>query len=335
METENTRKLKLLKLLEILQHETDEQHPMKTQALCDRLTEEGIFTDRRTLATDIACLIDQGYEIQECNIGHSKAFFLSDNSFSIAELKVLIDAVQASNLLTDEQTVSLTNKLASLGGTKQKQLLRQSVVRFNTKKHTNPNVYHTVEVLADALQKKQKVRFVYFHMDENKNKVYHGNHGEHLVDPIAMVYNDGNYYLTCYNPDSEQNYNYRLDRIESISIEKEHVSENAVIRRRSIDKYHAAVFRMYGGTHAKVTLHFTEEILDCIYDAFGEQIRIRRIDDTWLEATAEVQISPTFFGWLMQFSSSIRIAAPDEIADEYRQWILSAVTCDEGCISDE
>ena len=74
---------------------------------------------------------------------------------------------------------------------------------------------------------------------------------------------------------------------------------------------------------------------DRVYDAFGEQIRIRRIDDTWLEATAEVQISPTFFGWLMQFSSSIRIAAPDEIADEYRQWILSAVTCDEGCVSDE
>ena len=42
MERDKNRKLKLLKLLEILQRETDEQHPMKTTDICRRLEDMDI-----------------------------------------------------------------------------------------------------------------------------------------------------------------------------------------------------------------------------------------------------------------------------------------------------
>ena len=56
MAQENWQKYKLLKLLELLRQETDEQHPLATSALCNRLAEMGISCERRTLTKDIAVL---------------------------------------------------------------------------------------------------------------------------------------------------------------------------------------------------------------------------------------------------------------------------------------
>ena len=57
------QKIKLLKLLELLRQETDEQHPLPTNMLCAKLGAMGISCDRRTLAKDITLLNDQGYDI--------------------------------------------------------------------------------------------------------------------------------------------------------------------------------------------------------------------------------------------------------------------------------
>ena len=53
MAQDNCHKIKLLKLLELLRQETDEQHPLPTNAVCSKLAGMGITCDRRTLAKDI------------------------------------------------------------------------------------------------------------------------------------------------------------------------------------------------------------------------------------------------------------------------------------------
>ena len=54
MARDNFRKIKLLKLLEMLQQNTDEQHPMTTSDIIAGLSRMEIPCDRRTLAQDIA-----------------------------------------------------------------------------------------------------------------------------------------------------------------------------------------------------------------------------------------------------------------------------------------
>ncbi len=60
MSTENWQKIKLLKLVDLLRQETDEQHPLTTSEICKRLTEMGIPCDRRTLSKDIDLLNEYG-----------------------------------------------------------------------------------------------------------------------------------------------------------------------------------------------------------------------------------------------------------------------------------
>ena len=80
----------------------------------ERLDEMGIICDRRTLSKDIALLNEQGYEIMDTTVGHEKGYYVEDRSFSIPELKILMDAVQAASFITDKKTAELIEKIAEL-----------------------------------------------------------------------------------------------------------------------------------------------------------------------------------------------------------------------------
>lgn len=48
MAKENSQKIKLLKLMELLRQETDEQHPMAATVVCQKLNDMEVACDRRT-----------------------------------------------------------------------------------------------------------------------------------------------------------------------------------------------------------------------------------------------------------------------------------------------
>jgi len=325
MERDKNRKLKLLKLLEILQRETDEQHPMKTTDICRRLEDMDISCDRRILASEIHTLCEQGYEIQQCQVGRAKGYFIDDRAFSVPELRMLLDAVEASQLLTEKKTQELKDKIINLSNDRQAEMLKSTVVRFNSAKSANERIYHTIEALEEAIRKKKKVTIRYFHLNECREKVYRSENGIHTVEPIALVYNNDKYYLTCYNPVADKNYNYRLDRIEWVEILKEKISKNAVIRSRSVAKYTAQVFKMYGGETVNVTLAFNAHMIDYIYEKFGMETKIFPLDNEEFTTNVDVQLSPTFWGWLFQFTGQMRITAPEWACDEYAEMLKKAI----------
>ena len=328
MNPENYRKLNLLKLLELLRQETDENNPMVANEICRRLMEMDIVCDRRTLATDIKLLNEQGYEIQSCQVCKAKGYYIADRRFSIPELKMLIDAVEASRLLSEKKTQELIEKIAALGGSKQAEVLTSNIFRFNTVKPTNEYIYYTIQILEEAIREKKKVIIHYFHLNERREKVYRSENGIHTVEPIALIYNNDRYYLTCYNPKADRNYNYRLDRIEKVEPLNKPISSKAKIRSKSVARYNAQVFKMYGGETVKVTLVFDARMIDYIYEKFGMDTKIRPCEDDSFTANVEVQLSPTFWGWLFQFTGQMRITAPETAVQQYVGMIQKALTAE-------
>lgn len=100
----------------------------------------GISCERRTLTKDIAVLNDQGYEVMWNWVGKEKGYYIEDRSFSVPELKILIDAVQAAGFITDKKTAELIDKIADLGGSHRADIMKSNMVCFNTRKHSNCNV---------------------------------------------------------------------------------------------------------------------------------------------------------------------------------------------------
>ena len=100
MPKKNCQKIKMLKLVEILNRESDEAHPLPTNKLINRLGEYGITCDRRTLYKDMALLNELGYEVMSVVVNRENAYDVDDRSFSVPELKILIDSVNAAAFIT-------------------------------------------------------------------------------------------------------------------------------------------------------------------------------------------------------------------------------------------
>lgn len=69
------QKFKLLKIMEILREQTDPDHPITTSQLVSALIAEGVSSERRTLAKDIAALNEFGYEILSVNVGRERGYY--------------------------------------------------------------------------------------------------------------------------------------------------------------------------------------------------------------------------------------------------------------------
>ena len=319
MEEQNVKKIKLLKLVEILRAETDEQNPMLATDVCKRLADNGIIVHRRVLTRDIDILNEFGYEIMSTLIGHERAYYVMDRSFSVPELKILIDAVQAATFITDKKTPELVEKIAALGGAHRAEILQENIVCFNTRKHSNECIYYNVDCLESAIQNNKKVIFLYYDLDEHGEKVYRRDGHHYVVEPIALVFNDDNYYLTCYSAKHDGTANYRVDRMTAVEAIDEEISEKAIELRCGMGCYTEQIFKMYGGELENVTLELDDKLIGIIYDKFGEDTKIVRTGETTVAASVKVQISPTFFGWLFQFGDQMRVMSPSSVADDFKK----------------
>ncbi len=319
MAQDNCQKIKLLKLLELLRQETDEQHPMTTMAIIDRLAQMGISCERRTLAKDITVLNDQGFEVMFRWVNGEKGYYIEDRSFSVPELKILIDAVQAASFITPKKTAELIDKIADLGGSNRANILKANMVCFNTRKHSNESIYYNVDFLEDAIQQRRKIIFRYFDLNENGEKVYRREGHHYVVEPIALVFNEDNYYLMVYSSRHDSTANYRVDRMDAVEVIDEPITEKAIALRSSIDSYTEQAFKMYGGTPVDITIQFDAKLIGVVYDKFGEDTKMIRTGEDAFVATVKVQISPTFWGWLFQFGGQMKVLSPESVIEDYKK----------------
>ena len=104
--------------------------------------------------------------------GHENSYWISDRSFELPELKILMDAVHAALFIPEEKSDELVSKIAALGGSHQAELLRGNIIRYNTRKHSNQSVFYNVQAIEEAIQQKRRISFRYYELDENLEKVY-------------------------------------------------------------------------------------------------------------------------------------------------------------------
>lgn len=318
MAQKNWQKIKLVKLVELLRQESDEQHPLTTVQICDYMTKCDIPCDRRVVSRDVDILNELGIEVLETWVGKKKGYYVAERSFSAPEIKILIDAVQAASFITEKKSDELIDKLAHLGGTHRAEILKSNLICFNTRKHSNEHIYYNVDAIENAINEQKKVTFRYFDIDIDREKVYRKDGGNYVVEPVALVYNEDNYYLIAYSDKHDGTANYRVDRMDSVEATDEDMSEKAIELRSQVAEYTEQAIKMYGGELKTVALEFEKNLTGVVYDRFGENVNMMTSVEERNIATVKVQISPTFWGWLFQFGNRMRVISPDEVVKEYR-----------------
>lgn len=321
MARDNRRKVKLLKLIELLRQHTDEQNPMTTSQVGAAMEAMGIHCDRRIIKRDVDSLNEMGYEVMVTSVGHENAYYIADRSFSIPELKILIDAVHASSFITEKKSEELIEKIAALAGSHQAEVLKRNMVCFNTRKHSNEKILYTIDTLEEAILTQKKIIFLYFDLDENGERVYRRDGHHYVVEPIALVFNEDNYYLMCYSARHDSTSNYRVDRMDGVKILADPCCEKAVSLRDEVASYTEQAFKMFGGQLEDVALEFDRSLIGVVYDKFGETVKMIPSGENKCIATVKVRVSPTFWGWLFQFGRKMRILSPESMSETYKKQI--------------
>lgn len=318
MGKENFSKIKLLKIWEILKQESDEDHPLSTGELLARLEKNGVVCDRKTLYQDIAALNSFGYEVI-CKRGqHSNSYYVVDRSFDVPELRVLIDAVQAASFITERKTAELIDKIAALGGSNRAEILKRNIVEFNTTKHSNESIYYSINAIEDGILSERKISFRYFDLDRSGERQLRKDGERYVVNPVAMVFANDNYYLVCYHDKHKNTASYRIDRMLDVRVTEEPINESARPKSLKISEHRKQAFSMFGGETANVRFEADASLLDVIYDKFGEKMVITSRGDNMIEFTATVQLSPVFFGWCCTFGDKLKIVSPKTVVEKMK-----------------
>lgn len=313
MNNENSRKIKLLKMWEILKTQTDEEHPISTNELIAKLGAEGVEVDRKILYTDIDLLNKNGYEVLT-ERSRSNRYFVEDRSFNQPEVRILMDAVQSAAFITEKKTEELLDKIAMLAGSKRGKLLKENITKFSTVKGTNESIYYSVDTIVQAIKTNKKIGFYYSDHNEKRQRVYRMDKEDstkrrfYVLNPVATVIDNGQYYLVCYDDRHEGELaNYRIDRMDKVEIMDEEITPNPKLDE---SRFKRKQFEMYGGDSKTVEFEADKSLIDVIFDKFGECVKMHTSNSGRLRCTVDVQQSPTFINWCCSFGTRLTVISP-------------------------
>jgi len=316
-------KLRPIYLINILKERTDEDHYLTTSQLCSILKNEyGIETHRTTIKSDIEMLQQAGIGIQAVRSTQNQYNFI-EREFDIAELKLLIDAVQSAKFMTKTKSDQLVAKLTALAGINKARELKRNLVIDGRYKMENEQILVIVDAINDAINQRRKIRFQKVEYNVKKERLLHHGGEQYTFSPYSLVWDGDNYYVVGYSDKYQSVGSHRVDRIYQ---RPEILSEAAVPAPVGFDvnKYINTMFRMYNAPRREVELVCDNGVMDAIIDRFGPDVETYACDQQNFRVITEVAVGTVFFNWVFGFGGLVKIKAPEDVKNQYRDQVLKA-----------
>lgn len=309
------QKQRLLMLRRIFLEQTGPDHPLTMPELLARLEAAGITAERKALYDDIEVLRQAGLDI---SLERGRGYFLASREFELPELKLLVDAVQSAKFITAKKSGELIKKLESLTSRREAGQLRRQVFVYNRVKTPNERIYYNVDALHGAIAQNRRVAFKY--MDYGIDKQLHFRRGgaAYKTSPVALSWDDENYYLVAYSAKYDSLTHYRVDKMSDIEI-LEQEREPGAEKRFDVAQYAKKMFGMFSGEEQWVEIEFSNTLIGVVIDRFGQDVRISPLDENHFKASVKVAVSKVFLGWLFQFGEEARPLSPGPLVAEMRR----------------
>ena len=314
--------LKTFYLLEILMERTDEDHPLNGTALVKILESDyQIHVDRTTVYSQIRRISDAGVDIV-CRDGRSGGYYVGSRQFELAELKLLVDAVQSSKFITQKKSAQLIRKLESLCSREEAKQLGSQVTIFNRPKTPNETIYYNVDMIHSAIFQNHQITYQYVEWTMNKETVPRHGGAYYNVSPLHLIWDDENYYLIAFDEVSKQIRHYRVDKMRDMTIQEDKRSSEALEEEIDVGAFSRKTFGMFSGVDVKVSFRGKRHLAGVILDRFGSDIWMRPLDEDTFSAQVTVTVSRQFFGWVTAIGPDLTITGPEEVKEEYRAYLM-------------
>lgn len=109
------QKFKFSYLMQIMQEKTDDEHAITMPQIMEELEKYEVTAERKSIYADFQDMTDKfGIEIIKEQIGRETYYHVGSRKFELAEVKLLIDAIQSSKFITQSKSRELIGKIKSL-----------------------------------------------------------------------------------------------------------------------------------------------------------------------------------------------------------------------------
>ena len=341
MYTKQPKKLLIMNILDILRRYSDAEHRLSQKDIIDILkTEYEMVVDRKTIKRNLMNLIDFGYNLEfsesvrrnkngEEEVSYTDWYLERD--FSDAELRLLIDSLLFSKHIPYSQCKELIEKIEGLSNRYFKTKVRH-VCNLPTDQPQNAELFYTIEILDEAIERKRQVVFHYG--DYGIDKMLHlrthkdGKPREYLVNPYQMVATNGRYYLIANVERHDNVSHYRLDHIRDIEImetpAKPQRKVEGIENGLDLPKHMAEHIYMFAGESQRVIMRTTPGMAGELIDWFGSGVTFSDETENSVIAHVTANMQAMRF-WALQYAPYVTILAPQSLVETVKEDLRTAM----------
>ena len=313
MPRSDNQKLKIFYILDHLQRNSHQDHPVRTSELLSMLEHQhNISCDRKTVYSDIAALQDLGVDIVSVP-GKNGGYYIASRNFELPELKLLIDAVQSSRYLTAKKSRELIEKLCTQCSVHDAQLMRRDVLVSGRVKSMNETIYYNVDAIQEAIAANRQITFRYFDWGLDGKRRYRDKN--YSASPYGLCQDNENCYLLAHSPRHGVT-SYRVDRMTEIQLTDETRTPCPELTGKALTAHANKLFQMYSGETTTVKLRFHRELTNVVIDRFGRDTMLIPDGDDHFVFTIDVAVSPMFLSWVIGFGRKAKILYPQSVIDQ-------------------
>ena len=303
-------------ILKYLTEQTDETHLATITNINEYLWQYDLDANRETISDCIKELQDVGYDIF-CVRSTQNQYYMRDRPFSLAEVKLLVDAVQSSRFISEEQSLELVSKLADLVGSHKGEILKRHLYIESRAKTDNTSIMEYVDKIHQAITENRKIKFKYFEYNANKEKILRYDGYTYTLSPCVLVWNNDMYYVVGIYKDKEGFAKFRIDRMCELIV----TDEQGADLRADLDMsdFFEKEFSMMNGETCEVELLCENKLMSSIIDKFGDDVKTEIVDEAHFKAIVDVDLSGNFYGWVFASKGKMQIITPERVKDEFQR----------------
>ena len=209
----NDIRLRVLFMYQILLQHTDVDHQLTTNQIRAIMEKEhGITMHRTTVPSDMEMLRAAGIDVHSRRSRQNR-YYLESSPFEMAELKVLIDAVESSKFITEKKSRLLVDKILSLTSEGSAAKLKRNLHTSGRVRSDNEKGYYIVDAINEAINTGKQISLFYTDYDSRKKQILRNDGKPYIVSPYTLIWNGDYYYMVGWNHTQNQIRTYRVDRI--------------------------------------------------------------------------------------------------------------------------
>ena len=313
------QKLKLIYLIKIMLEKTDDSHGLTMPEILAALEAYDVSAERKSIYSDFETIRTLGIDIVQEQQGKTYYYHVASRQFEIAELKLLVDAIQSSKFITEKKSKQLIKKLEGFTSSYEAKQLQRQVYVSGRIKTMNESIYYNVDEIHTAIALNKKIRFQYFQWNIKKETELRKDGQFYEISPWALSWDNENYYRIGFDSEANKIKHYRVDKMLKSTCIEEPREGKELFEQFDIAAYTRKNFGMFGGEEQSVKLKFDNQLVGVVLDRFGKDIIIAPADETHFMIHVNVAVSAQFLGWIFALGDGAEILGPENVVEQMKQ----------------